>query len=95
MGVVYRQPTDREIRDRIESEKDKQYRMLYKYQYEILGRISEVAGKYMPHKEDHIIIDVEGEEFVMFVVKTAKRDAYLRPCARPLNPKYDPWSKEL
>ena len=89
------QPTDIEIRERIDGIKDKQYRMLYRYQYEVLGRISEVAGKYMPRNDEHRIYDINGEEFVMFIVKTAKRKGYLRPCAHPLNTKYDPWAKEL
>ena len=49
----------------------------------------------MPHVEDHVFMDIEGEEFVLFIVKTAKRKAYLRPCPRPLNRKYDPWAKDL
>ena len=93
--MEHRQPSDSEIRERIESVKDKQYRMAYKYQYEILGRISEVAGKYMPNREQHRVVDYEGEEFVLFIVKTAKRKAYLRPCGRPLDTKYDPWAKEV
>jgi len=93
--MLHRQPTDLEIRNRIEAVKDKQYRFAYMYQYETLGRISEVAGKYMPSRDDHIIIEVEGEEFVMFIVKTAKRKGMLRPCARPLNLEYDPWAKKV
>lgn len=89
------QPSDREIRERISSVKDKQYRMTYKYQYEIVGRISEIAGKYMPHRDDHKIIDIDGEEFVMFIAKTAKRKGRLRPCMRPLKTRYDPWAKEV
>jgi hypothetical protein len=69
--------------------------MLFKYQYQTLGRISEVAGKYMPTWEDHRIIEVSGEKFALFIVKTAKRKGRLRPCARPLNKKYDPWTKEV
>jgi len=69
--------------------------MLFKYQYEVLGRISEVAGKYMPHIDDYTIIDVGGEEFIMWIVKTAKRKGRMRPCARPLNTGYDPWAKEV
>ena len=91
--MIHRQSTDLEIRNRIEAVKDRQYRMAYMYQYETLGRISEVAGKYMPNREDHIIIDVNGEEFVMFIAKTAKRKGRLRPCARPLSIEYDPWAK--
>ena len=95
MEQHHRQPTDLEIRQRIDAVKDKQLRMLFRYQYEILGRISEVAGKYMPRNDDHRVMEHEGEEFVMFIVKTAKRDAYLRPCARPLDTKFDPWAKEI
>jgi len=69
--------------------------MLFKYQYLTHGRISEVAGKYMPHRDDHTFIEAEGEEFVMFIVKTAKRKGRMRPCARPLSKEYDPWAKEV
>ncbi len=93
--MEYVQPTDQEIRDRIEKVKDKQLQMLFKYQYQILGRISEVAGKYMPRNDEHRVYDIDGEEVVMFIVKTAKRKGYLRPCAHPINKKYDPWTKEL
>lgn len=93
--MAHHQASDIEIRERIESVKDIQTRMLFKYQYEILGRISEVAGKYMPHVDDYKIMDVDGEEFIMWIVKTAKRRGRLRPCTRPLNPEYDPWAKEI
>ena len=49
----------------------------------------------MPHRDHHRIVEHEGEEYVLFVVKTAKRKGYLRPCGRPLSTKYDPWAKEL
>jgi len=93
--MSHRQPTDGEIRERITSIKDKQYRLTYMYQYEVLGRISEVAGKYMPHRDDHVFWEVDGEEFVVFIVKTAKRKGLLRPCGRPLKAEYDPWAKEV
>lgn len=93
--MSHRYPTNQEIRQRIENIKDKQYQMAFKYQYEVLGRISEVAGKYMPTNDQHRVIEVEGEEFVMFIAKTAKRKGLLRPCARPLDTKYDPWAKEV
>jgi len=93
--MAYRQSSDQEIRQRIEFVKDEQRRMLFKYQYLIVGRISEVAGKYMPHRDDHTFIEMDGEEFVMFITKTAKRKGRMRPCARPLSKKYDPWTKEV
>jgi len=49
----------------------------------------------MPSRDQHRIYEHDGEEFVMFVVKTAKRKGYLRPCGRPLDTKYDPWAKEV
>lgn len=91
----HRYPTNQEVRERIESIKDKQYQMAFKYQYEVLGRVSEVAGKYMPTNDQHRIIEVNGEEFCMFISKTAKRKGLLRPCARPLSKEYDPWAKEV
>lgn len=93
--MKHHQASDVEIRQRIEDVENKQHQMLFKYQYLTLGRISEVAGKYMPHRDDYTFIEVEGEEFVMFIVKTAKRKGRMRPCARPLNTKYDPWAKEV
>ena len=93
--MEHHQSSDLEIRGRIEAVKNKQHRMLFKYQYQTLGRISEVAGKYMPHRDDHVLLEEEGEEFVMFIVKTAKRKGRMRPCARPLDTKYDPWAKEV
>lgn len=93
--MSHHQSSDLEIRARIEAVENIQHRMLFKYQYETLGRISEVAGKYMPHRDDHTFMEVEGEEFVMFITKTAKRKGRMRPCARPLSTRYDPWAKEV
>jgi len=93
--MSYHQPTDKEIREKILAVKDKQLRIMFMYQYQTLGRISEVAGKYMPHKDDSILINVDNEEFVLFIVKTAKRRGRLRPCALPLNTEYDPWTAEI
>lgn len=93
--INHHQASDLEIRQLIENVEDTQLRMLFKYQYLTLGRISEVAGKYMPHRDDHTFPEVEGEEFVMFIVKTAKRKGRMRPCARPLSTEYDPWAREV
>ena len=35
------------------------------------------------------------EKAVMFVLKTAKRKGKLRACALPVDPKYEPWAKEI
>ena len=113
--MSYHQPTDPEVRARIETIKDEKYRMAFMYQLLICGRISEVCGKYAPKGTDAIettfiverkkeedwngrkVIVIEEEElpFVLFIVKTAKREGKLRPCAVPLNPDYEPWTQPL
>jgi len=61
----------------------------------IAGRISEVCGRYAPHGVNAILTDFDGEEAVLFVVKTAKRRGRLRGVAVPLNVEYEPWAYEV
>lgn len=113
--MSYHQPTDAEVRARIETIKDEKYRMAFMFQLVTCGRISEVCGKYAPRGTDVFEMEfevpifvskvLEGKEVivvepttvpaVMFIVKTAKRKGRLRPCAVPLDPKYEPWAKPL
>ena len=88
-------PNDAEIRKRIEAIDSEQYRMAFKYQYLIAGRISEVCGKYAPKGNDAIAIDFDGELAVLFVVRTAKREGRLRPVALPLRVDYEPWADDI
>ena len=89
-------PSDDEICRRIDAVDDKYLRMMFRYQKLILGRISEVAGQYSPHRDDAFFDEDEhGNEYVMFAVKTANRKGRLRPVMRPLNPTYDPWAREV
>jgi len=88
-------PTDTEIRERIEQIKDEKYRMAFKYQYLIAGRISEVCGRYAPKGDNAIATDFDGELAVLFVVKTAKRKGRLRGVAIPLRVDYEPWADEI
>jgi len=113
--MSHRQPTDAEVRARIEKIKDEQYRFGFMYQLLICGRISEMCGQYAPHGTDFVEMEfevpifipqvLEGREVivveptmipaVMFIAKTAKRDGRLRPCAIPLDPKYEPWAQPM
>lgn len=90
-------PSDKLICDRIEAVRDTHLRMMFKYMKKTLGRVSEVAGKYTPNRDDvfYDVDDRSGEEYVLFAVKTAKRRGRLRPVCRPTSTKYDEWSKEI
>lgn len=88
-------PTDAEIRGRINAVDDEQYRLAFMFQYLVAGRISEVCGKYAPKGVDAIPTDFDGEEAVLFIVRTAKREGRLRPVALPLNDKYEPWASPV
>jgi len=94
--MVHRLPTDKDIRDRIDSIKDDQTRMAFRYQYLTAGRISEVCGRYAPRGDDCYVVDLDGGDLaVLFVVKTAKRGGQLRPVALPLRADYEPWADEV
>ena len=87
---------------------DYQYKMCFKFQLLAAGRIAEIAGKYAPRGIDayevdftigtETVDDIEEdiiESSIMVVLKTAKRSGRLRACALPLDPKYEPWAKEI
>ncbi len=93
--MSHRLPTTNEIRERIEGIEDNDYRMAHKYQYLIAGRESEVVGKYRPTGTDARLTTFNGVESVLFAVKSAKHRGRLRPCAVPLESKYEPWTKEV
>lgn len=113
--MSHHQPTNTEVRRRIEAIKDEKYRYAFMFQLLICGRISEVCGKYAPIGTDFIEMEfnvpiykdvtLEGKKYtiveptdikaVMFIVKTAKREGRLRPCALPLDPKYEPWTQPI
>lgn len=86
-------PSVEDIRNRIDSLKEIKYKNALRYQYLICGRVSEVCGKWAPIGTDAQIIEIDGEEAVLFTVKTAKRKGKLRPVALPL--KYEPWARAL
>ena len=113
--MSHHQPTEAEVRAKIESIKDEKYRYGFMYQHLICGRISEMCGKYAPlgtsftETEFEVPIFVpkvfDGKEVtvveptqipaVLFIAKTAKRRGRLRPCAVPLDPKYEPWAQPM
>ena len=98
----------RDMKNVPNSHDDYQYQMAFKFQLMAAGRVSEVAGKYAPMGVDAYEVEfpigtkrVDEEEIeimedaIMFVLKTAKRRGKLRACALPIDPKYEPWTKEL
>ena len=113
--MSHHQPTEAEVRAKIESIKDKQYRYAFMYQHLICGRISEMCGQYAPRGTSYAELEFEvpifkqrtfGDEevtvveptmvpAVMFIAKTAKRKGRLRPCAVPLDPKYEAWAQPM
>ena len=93
--MSYHQPTEAEVRTRIESITDEKYRHAFMFQLICCARISEVCGKYAPKGTDFIETEFDGEAAVMFIVKTAKRKGRLRSCAVPLNLDYEPWAQPL
>lgn len=93
--VKHKTPLDHEIRQRIMEIDDDRKRFGFMFQYLCLGRVSEVFGKYMPKNDSFLLEELEGEEAVIFFVKTAKRKGMLRPVALPLNPEYEPWSRPV
>ena len=86
-------PSVEDIRERIDSVEMIKYKNALRYEYLICGRVSEVCGKYGPKGTDAQIVEIDGEEAVLFLVKTAKRKGKLRPVALPL--KYEPWARAL
>lgn len=113
--MSYHQPTEAEVRARIETIKDEKYRYAFMYQHLICGRISEMCGRYAPlgtsfvemefkvpifvprtfGDEEVIVVEPTMIPAVMFIAKTAKRKGRLRPCAVPLDPKYEPWAQPM
>lgn len=86
-------PTVEDIRKRIDAVPMIKYKNALRYQYLICGRVSEVCGKWGPRGEDAHIIELDGEEAVLFSVRTAKRKGKIRPVALPLE--YEPWARAL
>jgi len=86
-------PSVEEIRKRIDSVKKLSHKNALRYEYLICGRVSEVCGPFGPRGTDASIVDINGEEAILFPVKTAKRGGKLRPVALPL--KYEPWARAL
>jgi hypothetical protein len=95
MSTRHKTPLDHEIRERIMAVEDERRRLGFMAQYLWLGRVSEVFGKYMPTRDCFRLTEFEGEEAVMFIVRTAKRKGRLRPVALPLKKEYEPWAEPL
>lgn len=57
--MTHHQPTNTEIRQKIEAIKDRDYRRAFMYQLLICGRISEVCGQYAPLGTDFVEMEFE------------------------------------
>lgn len=57
--MSHHQPTNAEVRQKINAIKDEQYRLAFMYQLLICGRISEVCGKYAPIGTDYMEMKFE------------------------------------
>lgn len=57
--MSHHQPTNAEVRQRIEAIEDEKYRHAFMYQLLICGRISEVCGKYAPTGKDCVEMEFE------------------------------------
>ncbi|MBW2671998.1 MAG: hypothetical protein JRD89_01115 [Deltaproteobacteria bacterium] len=97
--MANKSPSIDELRERIMTVKEDEYRHALMFQFLVGGRISEVCGKYAPTGSHAFRVNflVDGEEVpaVLFAVKTAKRRGRLRPAAVPLDPRYEPFTKPL
>lgn len=87
-------PQVKSVRRRIENIPDEKTRNAFKYLYLVAGRVSEVCGKYSPYPRNVIRCNFEGEEAVLFAVRTARRKKNLyRPVALPL--KFESWVSDV
>ena len=77
----------------IEKPRDEIFQMALKYIYLIAGRLSEVYGTYAPMGRDTFIHPIEGEDAVIFLVKTARRKGLYRVIAVPREK--EKWASEL
>jgi hypothetical protein len=96
-------PSPRVIRERIEAIPQEDIRFANMTEYMFAGRISEVIGKSSPKdntvargpRGTDVRMDVyaNGEEAVVFTVKTAKRAGKIRNVALPV--KYEEWAMKI
>ena len=84
-----------EIRQRIDGIDKAVVRNALKFEYVTATRSSEVVGKYAVKGNDYQIQSYEGNDLVLFSVRSAKNKGYPRYIALPLNSNYEPWTREL
>lgn len=103
-------PSVRLVRKRIENVRREDVRVCLMCGYLFCGRVSELVSKISPSDVAYTTArgpkgsDVRLEKFelgpikenvAVFTVSTAKRDGVERLVGLPLNPKYEPWTKEV
>ena len=88
-----------DVRNRIESIPDQQYRNAFKYQYLIGGDAGEVSGRNAPLGSDASLVSYNyGRttiEAVLFIVKSVRRSDHYRACVLPKIERYDPWVSDV
>ena len=91
-------PTVSDVRQKI-ARQDEKYRLALMYQFLIGGTVSEICGKYAPKGSDahEVEFDIKNVKIpsVLFLVKTARRPDHLRPCAIPIDKRYEPWAEQV
>lgn len=91
--------TLKDVRKRIETIPNEQYRNAFKYQYLIGGDAGEVSGINAPLSSDaqFIQLRVGSSEIdaILFIVKTVRRQDHFRACVLPLDTRFDPWVKDV
>lgn len=87
----------REIIERMPEKTDEDliYKNGFRYLYLIAGRISELVGKYAPAGNDLMKKTIQGQEAVIFPIKTARHQGGWRPVVLPFSKEYEKWTEPI
>lgn len=103
-------PAIKSVRERIEQAEPKETKYCFMASYLFCARISEIIGRTSPSdlkktrargpkgsdvRTDIFEVGSLKEEVAIFTINTAKRGGLERKIALPLNPKYEPFTKQL
>lgn len=93
-------PEPYQTRQRIEdmpeaTEENLLYKNSFRYLYLIAGRISELVGKYSPKGTDPQLKRINGNEVVIFPVRTARRKGGWRPVVLPYSKEFEEWTEPV
>jgi len=93
-------PEPFQTRERIESmseatDEDLIYKNGFRYLYLVAGRISELVGEYSPKGTDPQLKRINGNEVVIFPIRTARRKGGWRPVVLPYSKKFEEWTEPV